>query len=259
MKKPNLIEAQHDLHRSLPGYGSAQEGIRVFDVDEKKFVDPTERGLSIDLDSIEEFVTEQGGNPDHFKYPTIGLYGPNSHYREIPGTPKHTIRAGFVNKSLVITENEGGIRFPNIGLAYGEDISESAINHTLRHELGHLLSPERTPLYNRPKLTTRLRMGTYAITSALLTTLPNTLSGENLRYLHFVEGYSALDLGAVVLGTGAAALAGVALTGAMLRNQYGMLASRDKGERQADAFADKHADFNPIKLTEPLVSSIDDE
>jgi hypothetical protein len=244
----SALETQYLTHSSNPGYGTAHEGLQVCDFDEGKFIDPATRGLAINRASIERFVAEQGGNAEHFKYATIALYGADSPQKKKDGQPDYT-RRGFVSNDLTLTEDDGSIRFPNIGLLYEDGITEESINHAFRHELGHLLTRDSEPLYNRHKLTTAIRMGMFSLTGAVLSALPETLNGEYLRHL-YAEGYSLSTISATVIGVGMTAVASTAASVTIHRNLSKILYKVDRGERTAEAFADKHADFMPIKFIE---------
>ena len=231
---PTLLEYQYNRRANLPTYRPDEPGFIVVNVDDNpNHIPPS---IRVDSGAVEQFIIENNGNPDHARRTAIGLYAPGSSWDE------EGVR-GFCKPEAEWIADEG-VRSSIVFMHYDpnrvpDKEYEAQLNFTLRHELGHLLQEYKVPLYERESLATKIRLGGVA------TTLATT---ETYMALTQTPNVHISPVGAVVtfLGIAVSSLAGMALT-SRIGTEIALQAI-DSNERDADKFAKKHADFNPITL-----------
>jgi len=237
--------AEHFLQYSQKSqYGSAQEGvmlIELLDQDGVRPIHPSNVGLEVDLSSIHDFMTEQGADPAHMRYLTVGLFPPTSKH----AVYKDGYVGGFVDKSTSIT-GELGLRFPLIALQHDPDKPDpSQLNFYLRHEIAHLLRPEKMPPYNNERLIARLKAASATAASLLLPSAVNMFNRSEIIDA-LSRGVSVGEYMTSSVACMIGSLAAASMTYGLSFRPYGTMNMFAVEEYKANRFARRHADFQPF-------------
>jgi hypothetical protein len=239
MSSPTLLEAQFALHFADPEYGTAQEGVSLFDMDARKMIDPMSVNLTAPLNTINDFMVSNGAAAEHLKYTTIGLYRPESKYADGDTT-------GFVADDLAIT-GQCGLRFPLIALRHDPNKPDPrALNFNLRHEVYHLLNRNKELSYTDTRLVNRLRA-----TSAMVGTLL-TACAANLCYpiLTSEETYAGLTTHEYAAGLFATSIGALVMLGTAL-NPAQAIHAVTLEEHRANYFSRRNRHFQPFAQVQP--------
>jgi len=243
-RSPSLLEAQFANFSTRPDYGTAQEGVLLYDMDRCEPVTPEDVGLAANLDSINGFMVSRGVDPDHLKYTTIALFGPDSSYGTIPGTPSK--RAGFVSDDLHISGGATGLRFPVIALEYDSDNPDiDLLNFNLRHEISHLQDANSLAPYNNERLIARIKAASATI-GALVT--PSAVDMWNRPTIidAFRAGIGPVEYTSALGATSLSALAAVAMACGLVYNPHGAMHAFSLCEYKANHFSRKNQHFQPF-------------
>lgn len=243
MSSPTLLESQFELHSAKPNYGTAQEGVQLFDLETVERIEPESVGLSAELDTINHFMVSKGANPEHLKYMTIALFHPESEYGTIPGT--NMSRVGFVEEEHTIS-GECGLRFPIVSLSHDVNApNPHNLNKTLRHELGHLLAKRSVAPHSDQRLIQRLK--TISATASVALAPVTVDMWRPATALHELQsGVGALEYlsGSMVASIGAIVATG--MTYGLVHRPDRLMTTLSPSEYMADYFSHRNRDFQPF-------------
>lgn len=242
MSQASLLEAQFANFVTRSDYGSAREGVLLFDMDAGEPTTPENVGLAANLDTINDFAAFHGADPEHLKYTTIGLFGPDSSYATIPGTTIE--RNGFVGDGLHVT-GDVGLRFPLIALRHDSSKPNvRRLNSSLRHEVDHLLRANRTAPYNSEPLIARLKI-TSAIGS-LVTPLAAAMWDQSVAAEALRAGVSVNEYTSALLSSSIGSLAALTATYGLVAKPQQVMRKFSLSEYRADHFSRKNRHFQPF-------------
>lgn len=242
-RSQTLLEAQFTHFSTYPHYGTAQEGVQLFDMDTRTYITPESIGLAGELDSINDFMASRGATPAHLKYTTIGLFSPDSPHADIPGST--TKSGGFVGRDLHIY-GDAGLRFPVIALEH--DSSKPNIGHLnfkLRHEIGHLLDADSEAPYNNERLIARMRAAS-AAAGALITPSAVDMFNPSTILNALEAGVSRSDYLSVLEVTSLSALAAIAMAYGLTLKPKEVMRVFSPGEYKANYFSVRNSNFQPF-------------
>jgi hypothetical protein len=217
--------------------------ISLFDFDEGRFAKDAETtGVTFNVDDTVDFLTE---HDEHDRIPgpiALGVYRFDGKYGQ--ENPKLLATPGFFTAAGKCYKDDQPLPMPivmNIGFQ-----NEADTNATFRHEIFHYLYGDQAPnrLYQREEVKLATRLGGLAASLTSLSSLPTLFNKSWLYAEKVIEHTSPGVLIGSFLGVAATSLYGAAIA----RNPHQFLHRLDKEERDANAFAKKYQDFNPISI-----------
>ena len=234
------IEQPQQAYEDQPPF----QPITVFDLDSDRFVrDAKTADFTLDVPGTVDFLAEHDHNNRLTEPVAVGIYRPDG--KTARENPKLLEKPGFIAKDGMCFENDQTLPMPivmNIGFQ-----NEEGTNAIFRHEIFHYVYGDQSHnrLYHRENVKLATRLGGLATSLTSLSSLP-TLFNKNWLYAEkVIEQTSPGALLGAFAGLAATSLYGAAIA----RNPYSFLHRLDKEERDANAFARQHKDFNPITLS----------
>lgn len=211
------VEQHSFLHLASEGLLSFSDGAEAL----------TDR-LDLNMGATQEFMHGQGVAEGMFARPLIAIESP---------ADLGSSRGSLIAKPVIFQKE---VYYPYIKLVVNPDKPEiDRVNNTFRHELRHVLQPDVLPLYGRRKARKMARtVGGVTLGPAILGTLDIICNPETLA------DTPLFALPAVALGCGIlTCFSSLAII--KPRQALYMLSLR---EADANRFARRHQDFNPITL-----------